>query len=236
MHTGPIPPGSRPAAWVLVPRHSGWNNTVQRNQSTNLPGATMENEDKINLFRNMAESDPENELAHFSLGKLHKEAENFEEAEAALKRCLELNTDHSVARQFLGETLLCLGRKTEAIELLETSIIMAHERGEFMPRDAMRELLKDHGIEPPDLTEAGDSEAIEAGGFVCRRCMKAKAQLDDAPFSGELGALIHDGICLDCWKEWMAMSIKVINECQLNMATPEANEIYETHLKEFLGL
>ena len=97
----------------------------------------MENEDKINLFKNMAEADPSNELAHFSLGKLYKEAGRFEEAETSLKNCLEINQEHSVARQFLGESLLELGRKTEAIELLEASILMAHERGEFMPRDAM---------------------------------------------------------------------------------------------------
>ena len=196
----------------------------------------MENDDKIKLFTNMAEADPENELAHFSLGKLHKEAGNYEEAEVALKRCLELTNEHSVARQFLGETLLCLGRKPEAIEFLETSIRMAHDRGEFMPRDAMRELLKDHGIEPPELTESEDGGAIEEGAFACKRCMKTKAQLAKPPFSGDLGERVHEAICVDCWKEWMAMSIKVINEFQLNMATPEANEIYETNLKEFLGL
>ena len=196
----------------------------------------MENEDRIELFRNMAESDPENELAHFSLGKLYKEAGSFEEAEASLKRCLELNTDHSVARQFLGESLLELGRKAEAIELLEASILLAHERGEFMPRDAMCGLLRDYGIEPPNLTSAEDTEAIEAGSFVCKRCRKARPGLDEPPFSGELGARVEKDICIDCWKEWMAMSIKVINEFHLNMATPEANEIYETNLREFLGL
>jgi Fe-S cluster biosynthesis and repair protein YggX len=34
----------------------------------------------------------------------------------------------------------------------------------------------------------------------------------------------------------MAMSIKVINEFRLNMATPEANDIYESNLREFLGV
>ncbi|MBA21398.1 MAG: hypothetical protein CMJ97_08485 [Planctomycetes bacterium] len=196
----------------------------------------MENEDKINLFRNMAEADPSNELAHFSLGKLYKEAGRFEEAETSLKNCLEVNQEHSVARQFLGESLLELGRKPEAIELLEASILMAHERGEFMPRDAMSSLLREHGIEPPDLTEEEDTEAIEAGAFVCKRCRKARPGLDDAPFSGELGARVQEDICVDCWKEWMAMSVKVINEFRLNMATPEANDIYESNLREFLGV
>ena len=196
----------------------------------------MENADKIKLFTNMAEADPEHELAHFSLGTLHTEAGNYEEAEASLKRCLELTNEHSVARQFLGETLLCLGRKPEAIEFLETSIRMAHERGEFMPRDAMCELLKDHGIEPPDLKEADDGGEIEEGAFVCKRCMKAQAQLGEPPLSEELGKRVHEASCVDCWKEGRAMAIKVINEFQLNMATPEANEVYETNLKEFLGL
>ena len=55
----------------------------------------MENEDKINLFKNMAEADPSNELAHFSLGKLYKEAGRFEEAETSLKNCLEINSSRS---------------------------------------------------------------------------------------------------------------------------------------------
>ena len=33
-----------------------------------------------------------------------------------------------------------------------------------------------------------------------------------------------------------AMSIKVIIEFRLNMATPEANDIYESNLREFLGV
>ena len=121
-------------------------------------------------------------------------------------------------------------------ELLEASILMAHERGEFMPRDAMSALLSDHGIEPPDLAAEEDTEAIEAGAFVCKRCRKARPGLEDAPFSGELGARVQEDICVDCWKEWMAMSIKVINEFRLNMATPEANDIYESNLREFLGV
>ena len=52
----------------------------------------------------------------------------------------------------------------------------------------------------------------------------------------ELGAKIHENICTSCWSEWMAMSIKVINEFRLNLATPEANEIYDQQMREFLGV
>ena len=61
-------------------------------------------------------------------------------------------------------------------------------------------------------------------------------QLDEAPFTSALGKRIHETICEDCWREWMAMSIKVINELRLNPATPEGSRIYDHHMSEFLGL
>ena len=47
---------------------------------------------------------------------------------------------------------------------------------------------------------------------------------------------VLDRICEDCWKEWIGVSIKVINEYRLNMAMPDADTIYENHLREFLAL
>ena len=194
--------------------------------------------DKIAMFETMADADPENELAHFSLGKLYFEAGRHEEAEKSLRRTLELNSQHSQAQRFLGETLLTTDRKDEALQILADGVRLAHVRGEYMPRNAMIELLKKAGAEPPRLVEDAedDGETGESTDFVCRRCLKPGTPLDEAPFANELGEKIVESICQDCWKEWFAMSIKVINELRLNPATPEGSRAYDDHMKEFLGL
>jgi Fe-S cluster biosynthesis and repair protein YggX len=72
--------------------------------------------------------------------------------------------------------------------------------------------------------------------FVCRRCGKANARLDEPPLPTELGKKVHDSICQNCWGEWFTMSIKVINEYRLNLISPQGGEVYDQHMKEFLGL
>ena len=72
--------------------------------------------------------------------------------------------------------------------------------------------------------------------FVCSRCGKPNPRLEEAPFPTELGARIHQTICQSCWREWFAMSVKVINEYRLNLLSPQGAQIYDQHLKEFLGL
>ena len=74
------------------------------------------------------------------------------------------------------------------------------------------------------------------GEFVCRRCGKAQPKLEEAPFLNALGRQIQETICQVCWREWIAMSIKVVNEYRLNLLSPRGNEVYDSHMKEFLGL
>jgi len=197
----------------------------------------MANEERLNVFRNMAEADPENELAHFSLGKIHLEMGSTAEAEKSLRRVLELNQRHSQAMRYLGEALLRGGKREEAVRILEKGIRIAHEKGEFHPRNEMQAILGKEGIEPPMPQSAGrEAPAQEPAGFVCRRCGKANPRLDEAPFPSETGKRIHEEICQTCWREWMAMSIKVINEYRLNFLSSEGNAIYDQHMREFLGL
>ena len=58
-------------------------------------------------------------------------------------------------------------------------------------------------------------------------------QLDETPFSSELGQSIHESICDACWQEWIAMSIKVINEYRLHMGEPEHRRVLEEHAARF---
>jgi len=192
--------------------------------------------DRIALFRNMAEADPENELAHFSLGKLYFEAGRHEDAVASLRRTLEINAQHAQAHRFLGEALLELGHREEALDLLKAGVEIAHARGEYMPRNLMIALLEREGVEPPQLHSEEEAQAISEGGFLCRRCLRHGKQLGEPPFTNDLGRQIHETICEDCWRDWIGMSIKVVNEYRLNPATPEGSRIWDQHMIEFLGL
>jgi Fe-S cluster biosynthesis and repair protein YggX len=197
----------------------------------------MDNEEKVRVFTNMAEADPTNELAHFSLGKAHLELGRLAEAEGSLRRVLELSPRHSQAHRLLGEALLRSGKREDGIRVLAEGIAIAHEKGEFHPRNQMQELLRREGVEPPRPEASPAGAAPQAGkGFTCRRCGRANPPLEEPPFLNDLGKRIQETICQACWREWFAMSIKVINEYRLNLLSPQGNAVYETHMKEFLGI
>lgn len=205
-------------------------------------------EERLAVFKNMAEADPENELAQFSLGKAYTETGQWAPAEQALRRALELSPGHSQAQRLLGEALIQLDQKDAAVRLLEDAIVAAHDKGEWKPRNEMQALLEGIGVEPPRLDsgkEGGGKESAAApraagpvgdGEVACRRCGRVGPQLEEAPFPTPIGEEVYEQICVPCWSEWIAVSIKVINEYRLNLMLPEAQTTYDAHLREFFGL
>lgn len=194
---------------------------------------------RIEQFKNMAEADPENELGHFSLGRAYADAERYDEAAASFRRVVELNPQHSKAYALLGWSEKQAGRPDEAKKVLLDGFKIAHERGDMMPRDEMSVLLKELGVEPPSVEEAPQAASgagdASSGEFRCHRC-KRGAAMAEQPMKGELGRKVYEQICADCWREWIAMGTKVINELKLDFRSPEAQDAFDTHMKEFLGL
>ena len=43
-------------------------------------------------------------------------------------------------------------------------------------------------------------------------------------------------ICGECWREWIGMGTKVINELRLPLSDPQAQKIWDQHIAEFLNL
>jgi Fe-S cluster biosynthesis and repair protein YggX len=200
-------------------------------------------EERLSVFKNMAEADPENELAHFSLGKAYTETKQWDHAEKSLRRTLELSPGHSQAQRLLGEALIQLGKKDAAVVLLEEAIVAAHEKGEWKPRNEMQALLESIDVEPPRPGGAAESASpaptagpVGEGEISCQRCKRVGPQLDEAPFPTPIGQEVYEKICVPCWREWIAVSIKVINEYRLNLMLPEAQATYDSHLHEFLGV
>lgn len=195
-------------------------------------------QERIAQFRKMASDDPENELGHFSLGKALMDAEQFGDAVPALERTLALNPHFSKAYQLLGSCFIKLGQKDQAIKALREGLSVADERGDNVPRDEMGKMLKDLGVEPPAPKRAAVAPA--AGGFHCQRpgCQAGPyaRQLPAPPMKDDLGRRIHASVCADCWREWLAMGVKVINEMRLDLSDERAQEMYDNYMKEYLGL
>jgi Fe-S cluster biosynthesis and repair protein YggX len=191
---------------------------------------------RIEQFRKMANDDPKNELGHFSLGKALLDAGQPQEAITSLRRCLELNPNISKAYQLLGTALLNLKQNDEAIKILTQGAQRADERREMMPRNEMAKMLKDLGAPVPQFTQAAPDRPVAEGEVLCQRCNKIARRMSAPPFRNAVGQDIYQKICADCFREWIGMGTKVINELRLPMNDPQAQKVYDQHMMEFLNL
>jgi Fe-S cluster biosynthesis and repair protein YggX len=198
-------------------------------------------QERISQFRKMAHDDPDNELGHFSLGKALLEGGEPAEAAKAFQRTVELNQQFSKAYQLLGQALIQAGEKVKAAKYLKEGFTVADERGDNVPREEMARLLRDLGEEvPTSKRTTASATAGGAGGFACQRpgCVAGPraTQLPRPPMSDELGMQIYQTVCAECWKDWLGMGIKVINEMRLDLSDEHGQQMYDQYMKEFLGL
>jgi tetratricopeptide (TPR) repeat protein len=198
--------------------------------------------ERIAQFRKMANDDPENELGHFRLGQLLMENLEFDEACRSFRRTLELSPQFSKVYQLLGNCLIKLNRRDEAIKVLTQGFAVADDRGDTIPRDEIAKMLVQLG-EPAPVSQRGKAPggSEEGGGFRCQRpgCPSGvhAHQLPKPPMSDALGKKIFDSVCADCWDYWLRnLSIKVINEMRLDLSTERGQEIYDQIMRETLGL
>lgn len=75
-----------------------------------------------------------------------------------------------------------------------------------------------------------------AAPALCARCGERAAGLPRPPFGGPVGQEIARRVCPECWAEWQAAEVMVINELKLNFMEPSAQEVLLAHMKQFLGL
>jgi Fe-S cluster biosynthesis and repair protein YggX len=196
--------------------------------------------ERIAQFRKMASDDPDNELGHFRLGQLLTEAGEHAEAVKSFERTLELSPGFSKVFQLLGQSLLKLGKKNEAIDVWTRGWKVADERGDKMPRDEMAKLLRENGATSPEPARPKEDNDGPSTGFKCQRpgCMSGNRakQLAAPPLPDEIHNRIYREICADCWNEWLRnYSIKVINELRLDLSSDYGQEEYDKHMHEFFG-
>lgn len=199
----------------------------------------MPDDDRIAKLRSLAEADPSDEMAHFSLGQALMDAGQHKDAGPSLQRVIALNSQNSKAYQLLGEVQKATGHADLAIQTLTNGYRIAHRKGDLMPMKAMGELLKSLNAPVPEIAEKKEAPAGGVpgeAGFSCRRCSGSGPKLAERPFKGPLGEKILATVCAQCWKEWVGMGTKVINELRLPMFDPAAQEQYDKYMKEFLLL
>lgn len=192
---------------------------------------------RIEQFRFMAEANPKDELAFFSLGRALVDDGQHGPAIDAFKRVIEINPKMSKAYQLLAGAQFAMGKNDDAIETLRTGAKTAHERGDLMPRNDMVRQLKEHGVELPELAAANEpARALTEGEVQCKRCGQIKPRMARPPFSHAQGKMIQENVCMDCWREWIGMGTKVINELRLPLSDPQAQKVFDSHMLEFLNL
>ena len=183
----------------------------------------------------MAESDPNNEIAHFSLGRALLDAGEAAEAAKSFQRVLALNPNISKAYQLLGDAQLKTGHRDYAIQTLTEGVNVAHRRGDLMPKNEMTKVLQDLGAPVPQFADP-TTATVAAGEVFCKRHGGVGPKLAKPPFRNAFGQEIYENICANCWKEAIAFGTKVINELRLPLADPQAQKMWDQHIRDFLNL
>lgn len=198
-----------------------------------MPTATA---DRIAQFEKMAHDDPMNDMAHFSLGNAYLQSRRFAEAAKAFENCIAVNPHMSKAYQLAGQSMIDAGWADKAVVVLNKGYEIAAGKGDRMPQQAIADLLRSIGREPPQINVAAATSASTGGDFVCRRTGRPGMKMSNPPFRGPIGKWIGDNITVETWKTWIGQGTKVINELRLDLSRDQDQEAYDQHMREFLGI
>jgi Fe-S cluster biosynthesis and repair protein YggX len=79
-------------------------------------------------------------------------------------------------------------------------------------------------------------EVTDVEEIICVRCGQRAPKLARPPISGPLGEAVWEQVCVNCWGEWRAQSVLIVNHYGLQPADPnDRAQLYE-FMKEFLTL
>jgi len=70
----------------------------------------------------------------------------------------------------------------------------------------------------------------------CSRCGSTAPALERAPLPGPAGAAVLAQSCAVCWREWLGMQVKLINENRLTPANSEHFDLLVREMRAFLNL
>lgn len=96
---------------------------------------------RIEIFKQMAEAQPDDAMVWYGLGSEYVKLEQWTEAVEALRHVLRINPDYTAAYQMLGSALASLGERDEASRVWTTGIETANRTGAWKARSHMEGLL-----------------------------------------------------------------------------------------------
>ncbi|HUF26629.1 MAG TPA: oxidative damage protection protein [Gemmatimonadaceae bacterium] len=70
--------------------------------------------------------------------------------------------------------------------------------------------------------------------ITCTRCGQTRAGFERAPFPGAIGARVLEGICQECWAQWLKQQTMLINHYGLNVMDPQARTFLTKNMEAFL--
>jgi predicted Zn-dependent protease len=96
---------------------------------------------RIDIFRQMAEAQPDDAMVWYGLGSEYVKLEQWSEAVEALRHVLRINPDYTAAYQMLGSALASMGDSEEARRTWTEGIETATRTGAWKARSHMEGLL-----------------------------------------------------------------------------------------------
>lgn len=198
----------------------------------------MDQETRITQFKSLIENDPDNDMAHFSLGNALLQAERHEEAAKAFVRCTEINKGMTKAFQLAGRAFIDSGNKDQAQEILSWGYIEAVTRGDMLPKKAIEEMLNEIDAPIPEVVQKGEEASAPAAGgdFRCVKTGQMGNKMARPPFKNGVGLWIQDSISKETFDEWISMGTKVINELRLDLSRDDHDAAYDYAMRLYLGL
>jgi Fe-S cluster biosynthesis and repair protein YggX len=157
-------------------------------------------------------------------------------------RCIELVPDMSKAYQLAGEALVKAGDTERAKSVLRQGYTIAAGKGDFMPKSAMAKALGDLGEPIADAPTPSAAAAVDQSGPVpegmirCRQSGRIGTKFVRPPFRGKLGEWIAANISKETFDAWIRQGTKVINEMRLDLSRERDQEVYDQHMREYLGV
>jgi len=105
----------------------------------------MDHHEKIKRLRDLAESEPDDSLTQFLLGRELMEVKEFEEATQAFEKSVQLNPQYTAAYRYLGDSHRLAGNLARAREIYEAGITVAQATGDLQAGKEMQVFLKKLG-------------------------------------------------------------------------------------------
>lgn len=114
----------------------------QRISSKSIAEAEQaERERRKIMFEQVLEIDEDDLAANFGLGKLALDTKDVKNALTYLQKCIKIKKDYSAAYTLLAKSFIINNDVQNAEATLKQGIVVAHEKGELMPKQEMEMLL-----------------------------------------------------------------------------------------------